>query len=129
MCRDAEISDKSSDAGFSLFECIVALAIFSMAVLSGISLITQNTQSASRLEAQVFAGFVAENVLVETRLLDRLDLGVSEGEAEMSGIDFDWSREVLETGEGNLRSVVVRVREKDADQVLAMRYGFQNGAP
>lgn len=128
MSRADKPSYSRDEAGFSLFECIVALAIFSMAVLSGISLITQNTKSAAQLEAQVFASFVAENVLVETRLLQRLELGVSDGELEMSGLDFEWSREILETGEGELRSVVVRVREKGQERVLATRYGFQNGA-
>jgi len=115
----------AGEAGFSLFESIVALAVFALAAVSAVSLVTQNVLSANQLEARMFAGFVAENILVETRLQPQLVLGVSDGEVSMGGYDFDWQRDIQETGETNLRSVMVSVRLRDAQQVLQVRNGFQ----
>lgn len=113
------------DAGFSLIECVVALAVFSLAAVSGVSLITQNSYSASLIELRTFAGFVADNVLVETRIDPNTVRGVTQGEIDMGSFTFEWSREILETAEAGLSQVIVKVRRKDEDQVLTTRYGFR----
>ncbi|MAP95822.1 MAG: type II secretion system protein GspI [Ponticaulis sp.] len=124
--RNVSPADRS-EAGFSLFESLIALAVFSLAALSTLTLITQNLRSVSEVEARTMAGFVAENVLVDTNLRLRIDLGQSEGEARMGGYEFVWQRDILPTGEGDLNSVVVRVRQKGRDRVLIVRNGFRKG--
>ena len=118
---------RSSDAGFSLFESLVALAIFSMAAIATLTLVSQNLRSSSIMEARTFASFVAENVLVETYILERVVLGEETGEAQMGGYDFEWRRDITETGEGNLQAVTVRVTLDGVDQTLVIRHGFRRG--
>ena len=98
----------SSEAGFTLFESLVALSVFSLVAISTLTLVS-----------------VAENVLVDTRLQQNLPLGESGGEAEMGGFEFEWSRDIAETGEGTLRQVRVDVHLKDQSQTLVSRLGFR----
>ena len=115
----------SSEAGFTLFESLVALSVFSLVAISTLTLVSQNLRSSTMAEAKTYAGFVAENVLVDTRLQQNLPLGESGGEAEMGGFEFEWSRDIAETGEGTLRQVRVDVHLKDQSQTLVSRLGFR----
>jgi general secretion pathway protein I len=119
--------DRSSQAGFSLFESLVALAVFSLAAISTLTLINQNLQSAGLLEARTYAGFVADNVLVETRLAQSLVQGETTGETRMGGFVFRWERLVFETGQGDLSQVNVKVFMTDRRQAMAIRYGYSRG--
>ena len=47
--------------GFSLIEMLVALAVFSLAVIALLHLAGQNTRAASVIEERVLAGVVADN--------------------------------------------------------------------
>lgn len=123
--KASDVDCEKTDAGFSLIECVVALAVFSLAAVSGVSLITQNSYSAGQIELRTFAGFVADNVLVETRINPNTVRGNQTGETEMGGFSFEWSREIIETGEAGLSQVIVRVNRKDEAQVLTTRYGFR----
>ena len=77
------------------------------------------------MAARTYAEFVAENVLVETYLNDRLTLGGSQGETVMGGYDFEWRRDIQNTGEAGLLGVTVRVSLSDSEQTLVLRYGFR----
>lgn len=115
----------ASEAGFTLFESLVALSVFSLVAISTLTLVSQNLRSSSIAEAKTYAGFVAENVLVDTRLQQNLPLGTSDGEAEMGGFEFEWARDIAETGEGTLRQVRVSVSLKGQSQTLVSRLGFR----
>ena len=51
--------------GFSLIEMLVALAVFSLAVLGLLNMAGENTRSAVIIQERVLAGVVAENRAVE----------------------------------------------------------------
>ncbi len=125
MTLPAKRSAIQNEAGFSLFESIVALAIFATVAIATMTLITQNIRSSGQMAARTYAEFVAENVLVETYLNDRLTLGGSQGETVMGGYDFEWRRDIQNTGEAGLLGVTVRVSLSDSEQTLVLRYGFR----
>lgn len=125
MKLPAERTANQNDAGFSLFESLVALAIFSTVAIATMTLITQNIRSSGQMAARTYAEFVAENVLVETYLNDRLTLGGSQGETVMGGYDFEWRRDIQNTGEAGLLGVTVRVSLSESEQTLVLRYGFR----
>ena len=125
MTLSAKRSAIQNEAGFSLFESLVALAIFAMVAIATMTLITQNIRSSGQMAARTYAEFVAENVLVETYLNDRLTLGGSQGETVMGGYDFEWRRDIQNTGEAGLLGVTVRVSLSDSEQTLVLRYGFR----
>ncbi len=125
MTLPAKRSAIQNEAGFSLFESLVALAIFATVAIATMTLITQNIRSSGQMAARTYAEFVAENVLVETYLNDRLTLGGSQGETVMGGYDFEWRRDIQNTGEAGLLGVTVRVSLSDSEQTLVLRYGFR----
>lgn len=114
------------EAGFSLFEAMVALAVFSLSAVSALTLITQNVRSAIDLEARAFATMVAENVLVESRLQKILTTSDTVGKAQMGGFDFEWERRVYETGEEGLKRITVDVKQDGQKQTLIVLNGFRN---
>jgi general secretion pathway protein I len=101
---------KKRDAGFSLVEALVALAVFATA---GVGLITMQTQSVSTfttLESRTFANLVAQNVLVELAANSAApNLGQRAGETEMGGKVWTWRVDVAATLEANTRRVRVIV--------------------
>ncbi|WP_022695733.1 type II secretion system minor pseudopilin GspI [Ponticaulis koreensis] len=125
MTLPANRTANQNDAGFSLFESLVALAIFATVAIATMTLITQNIRSSGLMAARTYAEFVAENVLVETYLNDRLTLGGSQGETVMGGYDFEWRRDIQNTSEAGLLGVTVRVSLGDSEQTLVLRYGFR----
>ena len=125
MTRPTEHTTQRSDAGFSLFESLVALAIFSTAAIATLMLITQNVRSSGQMAARTYAEFVAENVLVESYIDDTFNLGDSSGQRVMGGFRFDYQRSIQQTGERGLLAVTVRVSLDGAEQTLVLRNGFR----
>ena len=117
----------SGEAGFSLVESVVALGVFSLVVMTTLTLVNQNASSAVRLEVRTKAAFVAENVMVETRLSDVINTSDTSGIVEMGGHEFEWQRFVSDTEEADLKRVIIRVRQNGKRQVLAEINGFWHG--
>lgn len=118
---------KSSEDGFSLFESVVALAIFAMVALASLDLVKNNVYAAARLEARTNAAFLAENLMVDTRLEKILTTSDTTGAAEMGGFDFEWERIVSDTEEAELKQVVIKIRLANEKQVLLELSGFWHG--
>ena len=117
---------RASDKGFSLFECIVALGVFSLVAMSSLTLVTQTMRSSTVLEERLSASFVAENVMVETRLLRQLNVSAQTGEYDMGGLSFEYERVVTDTDQATLKQIEIKVRLAGQTQVLAQLIGFWN---
>lgn len=111
---------RRAEAGFTLLELLVALAVFSVAALALLNLTGETQRSAAALESRALAHVVAENVAVESLLAPLADAeGVRFGEETMAGRTWRWERRTLPTADPSLVRLEIRVREGDAPQELA----------
>ena len=118
--------ERSGEAGFTLVEVLVALAIFSIGILALFHLRGESVRSVSLLEERALAQIVGENRVIETLHLGLpLVLGTSEGMTEMARRDWKWNENVAETTDANLRQISVSVRAPDSEDVLAELTAFR----
>lgn len=109
-----------AEAGFTLLELLVALAVFSVAALALLNLAGETQRSAAALESRALAQLVAENVAVDSALAPLADAeGVRFGEESLAGRTWRWERRTLPTEDPALVRVEIRVREGDRPQELA----------
>lgn len=113
-------SRRAADDGFTLIEMLVALAVFSLAVLALLNLSGENARTATLVREQVLAGVVADNRAVEAMLMPLPDLASAEdGVEQAGGSPWRWHRSVTDTSDPAIVRVDVEVRHPDGAQVLA----------
>jgi general secretion pathway protein I len=106
--------------GFSLIELLVALAVFSLAVMALINLAGENARAASALETRALASVVAENRAVEVSAAPAAPpVGVQAGEEEAGGRRWRWVRRVGPTPDPDVLRVDISVYEGEARSVAA----------
>ena len=121
MSAERAATRSREGAGFSLLELLVALAVFSLAVLALVHLGSESTRSAAVVESRFFAGIVAENRAVEAAHLPLPALqSTSRGEESQGLRRWQWQRTVQPAGEALLR-IDIAVREAGSPQVVAER--------
>ncbi len=115
-----------SDRGFTLVEVLVALAIFSIAVLGLIAAQTTSIRSSQALHIRAYGDIAADNVMVRS-MIDpaQLELGFSRGSETIEGQDFLWTRNVRPSGRGEIVAITVDIRAPDSDQIIASLSGFR----
>ncbi|HVF93720.1 MAG TPA: type II secretion system minor pseudopilin GspI [Sphingomonas sp.] len=137
-------SDPRHDAGFTLIEIMVALAVFSLAVLALIRLQGVTIRGASILDETMVAGLVARNVAIEA-VTDATPpaSGRSNGVEDNGGRRWTWVRQVAPTGNpdivridvavsgpgGNVVGRATMVRPANTDAVAVATVGNASGAP
>jgi len=110
----------SADQGFTLIEMLVALAVFSLAVLALLNLAGENTRTAGAVQTRFFAGLVAENQAIETLIAEAPPvLGISDGDAVQGGATWRWRREVRRTSDPDILRIDVRVSEPGSSSTAA----------
>ncbi len=115
--------------GFTLTEVLVAMVILSTAIVSLLTLVTQNLRITSETEQRFVASLVADNVLAETMAPATLpDNLTSAGEVELASQTWRWRRELDETVIPGLYRVRVTVRLEDSEQILGSIVAFREGA-
>ncbi|MGF1462890.1 MAG: type II secretion system minor pseudopilin GspI [Maricaulaceae bacterium] len=98
-------------AGFTLLEVMVALAVFSLAAVTLLQAGGQNARLARVLQERALAQIVAENRLVESLALETPpDLGVDRGIEPQGAFNWAWMRTVAPTPDPALVRVDVEVR-------------------
>ncbi|MEP7247890.1 MAG: type II secretion system minor pseudopilin GspI [Gammaproteobacteria bacterium] len=103
------------EAGFTLIEVLVALAIVTIGMGALLGTLSSSADSTSYMRDKTFAEWVALNRLEEVRLaLQRPKKGKSDGEAELAGRKWKWAQEVLETEVKGILRVDVSARPLDA---------------
>ena len=110
---------------FTLIEVLVALAVIAVGAAAVLSSLDTAARAADRVRERTFAGWVAMNRVVETRLLRATNLKESstDGEVEMAGRRWHWEETVRPTSFTGLWRIEVRVRAADSTNWLAERQG------
>lgn len=108
------IGKSDQEAGFTLLEMLVALAIFSLAALALIRLQAFATRNAAEIELRVTAQSVVRNRAVEILTAPQPPtLGNSSGNEQNGGIAWTWQQNA-ELAEGG-RFVQVAITASDAN--------------
>lgn len=102
-----------SEAGFTLIEMMVALAVFSLAALALLKLEGATMSSTYELDRRTMAQIVARNLAAEA-LTDPVTatLGVTTGEEVNGGRPWRWTRSARQIGDG--RTVRIDISVADA---------------
>lgn len=102
--------------GFTLIEIIVAVAILAVAMAALITGMARYAANAAALREKTVALWVAHNRLTEIGLEPGWpDLGASDGDVEMAGIEWRWDVTVAETPDPRVRRIDIDVRPKGGE--------------
>ncbi|MCP1471057.1 general secretion pathway protein I [Sphingobium sp. OAS761] len=101
---------RSREAGFTLLEMLVALAVFSLAALALVRLQGVTLRTAADLDSKALGQIVARNLMVEVQT-DPVppSIGETEGDSENGGRRWHWRRVVTATDDKRLLQVEVTV--------------------
>ena len=106
-------------AGFTLLEVMVALAVLGVALLAGTRAMDSLTHQASLHERRIAAQWCVNNALVAIRLRGQLpDVGKSETECVQGAMRFALETSVWTTPNPNFRRVVASARSGDQTDAL-----------
>lgn len=115
-----------TESGFTLLELLVALAIFSLAVVALLNLAGENTRAAALVQERVMGGVVAENRVVELLASRAPPLeGRATGETELGDRRWRWATDVAVTDDPSILRVTVLVRPADADRIAGEVVAFR----
>ena len=107
-----------TESGFTLVEIMVALAVFSLAVLALLRLETATIRGARVLDDSLIAGIVARNVANDAVTEARPPVaGRTTGSEVNDGRDWTWVRQVTPTGNASIVRIDVAVRNR-AGQIV-----------
>jgi general secretion pathway protein I len=122
---------RGNQAGFTLFEVLVALAIIAIALLAAMRAAGQATNNVSDLRAHVLAGWVAQNVLVDQRIRGAWpSTGVLRGTMSEGGIEFKWREEIIGTPNAAFRRVDIFVYlDAEETHIITRMTGFLINPP
>ncbi len=113
--------ERGPEAGFTLIEMLVALAIFSLAALALLRLEGATVSNTGRLEVQAVAQIVARNIAVET-MTDPMApaFGRTGGQVVNAGRAFAWTRETGRSPEPRIQQIRVEVRSDTGPEQAAL---------
>lgn len=119
-------SPSGPEAGFSLLEVIVALAVFSLGALALLNVLGESNRSQAANHTRAIARIVAENQLVEVMALrEPPPQGSTSGLTNQMGRTWEWQRTIAPTEEPRILRISVTVREQGAPQTLAEFSSFR----
>ncbi len=99
-----------AEAGFTLIEMLVALAIFSLAALALLRLGGATATNSARLNDQAIAQIVARNIAVETITdPEPPPFGTLNGEAVNAGRRWAWTRTTGRSPEARIQQIEISV--------------------
>lgn len=116
--------------GFTLLEVLVALVVVALALLALTRTAGGQVQAFAALRDRTLAGWVAANVLSETRLATPLPpTGRRDGRVRFADRDWRWTLEVKATENTQIRRLDVAVFTSEDKQPLATLTGFGSAQP
>lgn len=125
------IHRRTTGAGFTLLEVLVALVIVALGLMAAFGQVNQSLTAASRLREKTFAHWIAVDQITRLRLLEKLPaLGNSSDEIEMARARWTYKTVVTKADADALRVVEVSVALSDQpDNVLASVTGIVGTPP
>lgn len=103
-------------AGFTLIEVLIALAVLAIALVAFVSTGAQNADYATYIRQRTVAEWVARNQLVAYQVAPNWpDTGSHDGNTDMGGSRWHWEAEVKSSPDPNVRRVNIRVYARDPD--------------
>ena len=117
------------EAGFTLIEMLVALAIFSLAALALLRLGGATATNSARLQEQAIAQIVARNIAVET-LTDPEPpaFGATGGTTIDGGRRWRWSRIDARSPEARIQQIAIAVEPEEGGPGRAALIVFRQAA-
>jgi general secretion pathway protein I len=115
------VSSRDPEAGFTLIEMLVALAIFSLAALALLRLEGATVSSTAQLRDQALAQIVARNVAVET-MTDPVPpaYGEARGQAVNGGRSWAWVRRTGRSPEPRIQQIEIAVVSDSGTQAATL---------
>lgn len=108
--------------GFTLLEVLVALAVFATSAAALIYSLGESTRAQAYMEHKTLAHWIAMNQLSLTRLQAKWPgIGITSGTEEMTGTEWHWTRNVIQTSDVKLRRVDMEVRLDAEDETPLVR--------
>lgn len=108
-----------------MLECLVALAIIAVALVSALRAVGNTARSATLLREGTLAGWVAQNRIAELRASAAWPpVGRNEGTADQAGRSYVWRESVEATPNPLFRKIQVRVFDAAGSTPLAEFSGF-----
>jgi general secretion pathway protein I len=113
-------------SGFTLLEVLVGLLVLALALLALTRTAGLQVSQFAALRGRTLAGWLAEDVLAETRLGSPFPAaGSSSGTRRFGARDWHWDARVQATDVATIRRIDVRVSAAtDPETVLAQLTGF-----
>ena len=125
--KPASIKRAGSRArGFTLLEVLIALVVLALALLALSRTAAIQIDAFASLRERTLAGWLAQNLVAETRLANPLPSpGRSNGQRRFGGRDWRWDLEVQSTQAPSIRRLDVRIAAAAApDTPVAQLSGF-----
>lgn len=121
--------DSQSCSGFTLIEVLIALAVVAIALLALTRAASVQVQSFDALRERTLAGWVAANVLTETRLATAFPpTGRSDGRMQLASRDWRWTRDVQATQNNEIRRIEISIFLGESHEPSATLTGFAGTA-
>lgn len=116
--------------GFTLLEVLIALVVVSLALLALTRTAGGQINSFDGLRERTLAGWVAANVLSETRIATPLPpVGKRDGRTRLGDRDWRWSLDVKATDDPEMHRLDVVVFLGDSSEPSASLTGFGSMQP
>ena len=115
--------------GFTLIEVLIALAVIALALLALTRTASLQVQDFDALRERTLAGWVAADVLTDTRLASPFPAtGHSDGHLQLAGRNWRWTRDVKATQDAEIRRIDILVFVGETQQPSASLSGFAGTA-
>lgn len=113
------------EAGFTLIEVVVALAIAAISLGALTATISQMINGSNAIQERMYASWIAQNRIAEMRLANALpEVSTTTSQEVYAGLDWQLETSVSETGVENLFRVDVSVTLAGEETTSAIVTGF-----
>jgi general secretion pathway protein I len=117
---------KQNQAGFTLIEVLIALAILAIALVAVIKVSGQGVNATAHLRSKIAAHQVAMNILAEMQvgMINIANQDKQEGTSKMLGNTWRWHAKVVQGGSTVYERVMITVQPLEAEDNLEALTGF-----